>query len=120
MALKMFSWFETTFKFEVLQMPGSDSRSIISFPIRNTFEHDNARRFHAQRSCDIILYAIPLTTPYTTGTALRETRTELSLERGQLPQHAEVNDTYPAGHDDQFHLARAASNCPRILALFAR
>jgi hypothetical protein len=56
-AFKMFTWFETTFKFEILQMPGTDSSSPISFPIRYTFEHDNPCRFHAQRLWDIMLYA---------------------------------------------------------------
>jgi hypothetical protein len=64
LALIMFSWFETTFKFEILQMPGSDPRPIISSSriddshiLPDLFEHDNTRRLHAQSSCDIMLSA---------------------------------------------------------------
>jgi hypothetical protein len=55
-AYKMIAVFQSTFNFEILQMPGS-------FPLHHTFsdlidyQHDKTPRFHAQSPCDIMPYA---------------------------------------------------------------
>ena len=123
-AYTMISWFESTFKFEVLQMPGFSiappcasrcvvvrERALFSFANRPTPFFSHSIRYPKQ---------FPLTTPYAPGTAIRETRRELSLARSRLRQHPEDLHNCSAGRYGQLHVATAASGYPRLLALHAR
>ena len=122
-AYNMIAIFESTFKFEVVQMPGFSpapphaSRCVI---VRERALFSFAKRFtpffHFIRYPKQIL----LTTPYAPGTALWETRRELSLARSRLRQHPEDLHNCSAGRYGQLHVATAASGYPRLLALHAR